>query len=264
MEERAERNAVVRTAAAREQRGVEREGRVLCGGPDERDGALLDMRQKRILLRLVETVNFIQKEDGASSREALRTGRSFDALPDVRDTTRNGRETLEDAASGVLLHHGSKRGLSAAWRPPENERRERTVCQKRREGGQCVVLSDEFVQPSWSHALRKRRGGRAAPPYLGWKLTLAGRRTLPDTDRRRLCLPAGRLVMGVPTIPRCGCRARRRLGLTGRLQARVEVVIDQRTGHLFGAHGARDEGRCRRAGRVVRTGHSESERAGVA
>ena len=103
-----DRNVAVRTAAAREQRGVKREGRVLGGGPDERDGALLDMGQKRILLRLVETVDLIQEEDGASSREAPRTGCSLDALSNFCDTTRYSRETLEDAASGVLLHYGGK------------------------------------------------------------------------------------------------------------------------------------------------------------
>ena len=94
-----------RTAAAREQRGIEREGRVLCCGPNESDGALLNVRQKCILLGLIKSMDLIQKKDGARSGEALRTSRSLDALPNFHNTTCDGRETLKDTISGVLLHH---------------------------------------------------------------------------------------------------------------------------------------------------------------
>jgi hypothetical protein len=43
-------------AAARKQCGIQLERRVLGGGADEDDDAALDMRQERILLRLVEAV----------------------------------------------------------------------------------------------------------------------------------------------------------------------------------------------------------------
>ena len=101
-------DAAIRTATARKQSGIEREGWVLCCGPNERDGTLLNVWQECILLCLVEAVNLIQEEDGASACEALRTGRSLNALPNLRNTTRYGGETLENTAGGMLLHHGSK------------------------------------------------------------------------------------------------------------------------------------------------------------
>ena len=47
----------------REQRRVDLEVRVLGRGPDERDEPLLDRRQQRVLLRLVEPVDLVEEED---------------------------------------------------------------------------------------------------------------------------------------------------------------------------------------------------------
>src|SRR5581483_9887853 len=41
---------------AREQRSVELERRIFRGGADQRDGAILDIRQEAVLLRAVEAV----------------------------------------------------------------------------------------------------------------------------------------------------------------------------------------------------------------
>jgi hypothetical protein len=51
--------------AAREQRRVDLEGRVLGGGADQHDGALLDVGQERVLLGLVEAVDLVHEQDRA-------------------------------------------------------------------------------------------------------------------------------------------------------------------------------------------------------
>ena len=50
---------------ARQQRAVHFEGRVLGGGADEGQQALLDKRQEGVLLGLVEAVHFIHEQNGA-------------------------------------------------------------------------------------------------------------------------------------------------------------------------------------------------------
>src|SRR5260370_42228386 len=51
-------------AATREQRGVDFEGRILCGCADQANAAFLDVREEGILLRFVEAVNFVDEDDG--------------------------------------------------------------------------------------------------------------------------------------------------------------------------------------------------------
>ena len=52
-------------AGARKQRRDDLERRVLRGGPDEGDRALLDVGQNRVLLRLVEAMDLVDEEQGA-------------------------------------------------------------------------------------------------------------------------------------------------------------------------------------------------------
>jgi hypothetical protein len=52
---------------AREEGGVQLEGRVLGGGPDQHDGAVLHVRQEAILLRLVEAVDLVDEEQRAAA-----------------------------------------------------------------------------------------------------------------------------------------------------------------------------------------------------
>src|SRR4030065_719522 len=52
-------------AAAREQGRDDLEGRVLGGGADESDHAVLDVGQDHVLLRLVEAMDLVDEEDGA-------------------------------------------------------------------------------------------------------------------------------------------------------------------------------------------------------
>jgi hypothetical protein len=49
---------------AGEQRADDLEGRVLGRGADERNGAVLDIREDGVLLRLVEAMDLVDEEDG--------------------------------------------------------------------------------------------------------------------------------------------------------------------------------------------------------
>ena len=59
-------------AGAREQRRDHLEGRVLRGGADQDDVALLDVGQKGVLLGFVEAVDLVDEQDGAAADAASR------------------------------------------------------------------------------------------------------------------------------------------------------------------------------------------------
>ncbi len=62
---------------------------VLGGGADERDRAVLDVRQDHVLLRFVEAVNLVDEEHGPESANAACLRFRHD-LPQVRDAGGNG------------------------------------------------------------------------------------------------------------------------------------------------------------------------------
>ena len=57
-------------ARARQKRRVQLERRVLGGGADQRDGAVLHDRQEGVLLRAVEAVDLVDEEERALARLA--------------------------------------------------------------------------------------------------------------------------------------------------------------------------------------------------
>ncbi len=70
--------------AARQDRGVQLEGRVLGGGPDQDDRAVLHIRKEAILLGAVEAVDLVDEQEGALPHlPAL--GRGFEDLAQVGD-----------------------------------------------------------------------------------------------------------------------------------------------------------------------------------
>jgi hypothetical protein len=70
-------------ARAAEQRGVHREAGVLGGGPDQRDRAVLHVRQERVLLPLVEAVDLVHEQDGALAVDARSLTRGAQDLAQV-------------------------------------------------------------------------------------------------------------------------------------------------------------------------------------
>ncbi|MNL70632.1 hypothetical protein D3C87_1956670 [compost metagenome] len=74
------------------------------------------MRQKCILLTLIETMNFINEENGATTRIAILPG-TFDSLADLFHTRSDGRQTF-DVGVSIASNHFSQRGLACPRRPP--------------------------------------------------------------------------------------------------------------------------------------------------
>ena len=80
---------------AREQRGVHLEVRVLGRRADQRDEPLLDARQQRVLLRLVEAVDLVEEQDRALTARAEPLARTRQHLTHVRHRRRNRRQLFE-------------------------------------------------------------------------------------------------------------------------------------------------------------------------
>src|SRR5580693_4444072 len=76
-------------AAAREQGGVDFERRIFSGGADQANAAFLDVRKESILLRFVEAVDLVDKDDGPRAVLAGAVGIAHDLL-DFLDASEHG------------------------------------------------------------------------------------------------------------------------------------------------------------------------------
>ena len=94
-------------AGAREERGVELEGRVLGGGADQRDGAVLHHRQEGVLLGAVEAVDFVDEEERPLAHLAA-GARRLEGLLEVGDAGEDGRNLLE-MEIGLARREGGRR-----------------------------------------------------------------------------------------------------------------------------------------------------------
>ena len=140
-------------AAAADQRLVDLEIGVLGGRADQDDRAVLDPRQQRVLLGLVEAVDFVDEEDGALGKLAAAFLRGGDGRADVRDARQHGVDGDEVAARGVG-DDARQRGLAGAGRPVEDDGAElvgldRAAQQPARPDD--VLLADELVERARAH-----------------------------------------------------------------------------------------------------------------
>ena len=146
-------------AAAREQGRVDFERRVLGGRAHEHDRPALDVRQERVLLRLVEAVDLVDEKDGAAILELAAVAGASDDLSHLlhpRQDCRHGLE-LEVGAGGEQAGHG---GLTGPGRSPQNARVRRRSAQhspKKARRRQCGFLADDLADRSRAHPLRQRR-----------------------------------------------------------------------------------------------------------
>ncbi len=169
--------------AAREQRRVHLEVRVLGGRPDERDEPVLDGVEDGVLLCLVEAVDLVDEEDRPELVAAQSVARSRDHGPDVVDARRHGGDLLE-GGTGPLGDDAGDRRLSGARRPEEDHRRRAVVldgASQRRAGPEHMLLTHEVVERRRPQAHRERG-------VLG--LALA-RRFGEEVGHARSMLPAG-------------------------------------------------------------------------
>jgi hypothetical protein len=144
-------------AAARQQRRIQFERRVLGGGADEHDHTALDVWQERILLGLVEAVHLVHEQHAAPALR-VQAFRFRKRLAHVGEPREHRRDRLEMRV-GVLRDQQRQRGLAATRRTPQHHRMhaagfERTP--ERRAGTEQPILPDDFIQRARPHPLGQR------------------------------------------------------------------------------------------------------------
>ena len=104
---------------ARQQRGIHLEGRILGCCPDQRDQPRFRIGQQGILLRLVETVDLVDEEDGVAPR--LQVALSLlHRRTDILHPRKDSRQRNEFMPEGVR-RQPCQRGLAHTRRPIEEE-----------------------------------------------------------------------------------------------------------------------------------------------
>ena len=130
--------------AAREERRVPRERRILGGRPDERERPVFDVGKKGVLLRLVEAVDLVDEQDGPLALVAARL------LGLAEDDSQLGhaaehRVERDEARVRRLGEHARERRLARSRRAPEDHRRNPVGGDRAR---QELALTDEVLLPS--------------------------------------------------------------------------------------------------------------------
>src|SRR5579859_4230493 len=108
-------------ARAREQGSIDLEAGILGSGSDQRYGAALDMGEYGILLRLIEAMNLVDKEDSALPGELLQLVGFIYHFAQVRHTGRDGAQRHKTRMAVACDHLGQRRFAAARW-PPEDHR----------------------------------------------------------------------------------------------------------------------------------------------
>ena len=173
-------------AAAREQRRDDLEGRVLGGGADEGDHAVLDVGQDRVLLRLVEAMDLVDEEDGALAVHPAPLLRLVHDLAQVGHAGGDGGDGREVGA-GEAGDDAGQGGLAAARRPPEDHRGHLVGLDALAQHAALahqVLLAHELVQRARAHAGGQRRLA------LGAGAGLVGE----QAGRRAAAFPGGHLA----------------------------------------------------------------------
>ena len=140
--------------AAGEQWADDLERRVLRGGADEGNHARFDRSQQGVLLRLVETVDFIDEEDGAVGIEEPAFLGTLDDLTHLLDTRSDRTQGIERRFQ-LVGNDVSQGGLSHARRPPQDERRDMSGVDHLPEHGtrtDQMFLADVVVERPRAHS----------------------------------------------------------------------------------------------------------------
>ena len=111
-----------------QQRGIDLKGGVLGGGADENDASLLHKGEKGVLLRLVEAVNLIDKQQGGLPHDPIGL-RLLHDLFDLFDAAGHSAE-VNEVGSGLSCDNPGQRSLSNSRRAPEDH------------GGHLVLLNE--------------------------------------------------------------------------------------------------------------------------
>ncbi len=153
----------------REQRRDDLERGIFRGRADQRDQPALDMRQKRILLRAVPSMDLVDEDHGALARVEV-VARRFHRLAQIGDARRY-RGKLAEHRTRVFREHQRKRRLARARRAPQDHRMKhlrRHHLAQELSRTQQMLLADNFVERARTHPIRQRLAERRAR----WKQTI--------------------------------------------------------------------------------------------
>jgi hypothetical protein len=145
---------------AGEEGAVEFEARVLRGGADQGDRAVLDVGQEAVLLGAVEAVDLVDEQQGALPDGAPAAGGGED-LAQVGHAGEGGRHRFEGQVAAVREEAGDGR-LPHAGRTPQDggaEALRRDHATQRGVRGQEVVLPDDLIQLGGAQAVGEWPGG---------------------------------------------------------------------------------------------------------
>jgi hypothetical protein len=152
-------------AAAREQRGDHLEGRVLGGGPDQRQRAVLGVGEDGVLLRLVEAMQLVHEEHGAAAGPAQLASLGHDTAQ-VGDAGGD-RAQRHEPGAGRLGQDARERRLAGAGRAPQDD-----VGQVARLGEAAqrlhhLAVPDQVLESAGPDPAGQRRVGAASGVRLG-------------------------------------------------------------------------------------------------
>ncbi len=145
--------------AAREERRVHLEVRVLGRRADQRDEAVLDRVQHRVLLRLVEAVDLVDEEDRAAAVSSQPVPCARHHRADIVHPRGHGRQLLE-GGSGRLRDDARERGLPDARRAVDDERGQAVLGDSEPKRGaltEYVLLAHQLVECARPKPRRQRR-----------------------------------------------------------------------------------------------------------
>ena len=174
--------------AAAQQRRNHLERRVFGRGAHERHDTLLDGTQQRILLRLVETVDFVDEQDRRRRVEEVLLAGRFDHFAHILDPRRNGRQR-EEGAFELRGHDLSQRGLPHPRRPPEDERRDVARLQKLAENAVAahqMLLPDVVVERAGTEAFGQRNRHKLTVEQSNVRFFHGTAKRMPETCGRHL------------------------------------------------------------------------------
>src|ERR1700757_453794 len=143
----------------RDKRAVYVKERVVSSGADQAQRSCLNVGQKNVLLRLVEMMNLINKQNRLSPGGAQTIGGGSNDTAHLGDIAFHTADADEFCVCHLRNDPG-KRSLAAAGWPRENHRRQ-SICFNRPAQQfarrQDVFLTDELIERARAHACGKRR-----------------------------------------------------------------------------------------------------------
>ena len=141
-----------------QERGVDLEVRVLGRRADERDRAVLDMGEQRVLLGLVESMDLVEEQHGPRAVEGEPVLCLGDQRSHVRDAGHDRRDRREVRAD-LPGEQPREAGLAGPGRSPEDEAGEVAAGDAPAQGPALadeVVLADELVEAARPHPRGER------------------------------------------------------------------------------------------------------------